>query len=371
MNSDKPRIFITGGGTGGHIYPAVAVANALRAKGYEIFYVGNSKNLEKNIAEKEDFEFLPVDISGMPRRIGVSLLVWIWKLAAATVKSVFYILKYKPDMIFGTGGYVSAPALFAAILTGTPFAIHDCDAMPGIVSKTVAPFAAFVSCAFETSKKYLKSKKVIVNGNPIRMDFSGFDKDSAREKLALDERTTIMVMGGSQGAKRINKAVIEALPELFAEYDIQLIHQTGRKNYEEAIACLEADYPSYKENKNYIIAPYFDEVYIPLKASDIAVSRAGSLSISEICMCSLASILIPYPYAAADHQRKNAKEMEQKNASLYLEDEDCTAENLIKALGVFIKSGEKLKEYQNNAAALAKPNALENIAKEIEDCIKK
>ena len=371
MSLDKFRFFVTGGGTGGHIYPAVAVANALKKNGHDIFYIGNPKNLEKNIALKEGFEFLPVDITGMPRRLGFGLLVWCAKLFWATLMSVFYILKYKPDMVFGTGGYVSAPALFAAIITRTPFAIHDCDAMPGVVSKTVAPFAKFVSCAFDISTKYFNSDNVFVNGNPIRVDFLSIDKQSARRTLGLQDKITVMVTGGSQGAKRINKAIIDALPALFSKYDLQIIHQTGKKNYEEALAYVQKVYPSYEQNGNYIIAPYFEEMYVPLRAADIAISRAGSLSISEICLCSLASILVPYPYAAADHQRKNALELKDKNAALYLEDEDCDGETLLKSLEIFLNSVEKLEKYRQNAYKLAKPSALDNLIEKIQLCVKK
>lgn len=363
--SHTKRFFITGGGTGGHIYPAVAIANSLKERGAEVFYVGNPDNLENEIAQKEGFDFLPVSISGMPRQFGFKLFNWCWKLLSATLKSIQYIIKYKPDMVFGTGGYVSAPALFAAIFTHTPFAVHDCDVMPGIVTRTVAPYAKFVSVAFEASKKHLKSKNIIVNGNPIRTDFSRYDKTSARQKLSLQDKTTIIVMGGSQGAKTINKAVIMLIEDLMNEFDIQVIHQTGKKNYETAITELEKIYPSYKENPDYLIQPYFDEMFVALKASDIAISRAGSLSISEICVSELASVLIPYPYAAADHQRKNAKEMERQNASIYLEDRDCNSVTLYKNLKNLIENSYELKELQTNAAALAKPDATEKITEEL------
>ncbi len=368
---NKKVIFVTGGGTGGHIYPALAIAKALRDKGCEIFYVGNPKNLEKEIFTKEGFPFLNVDISGMPRKAGFSILGWGLKLIFSIIKSIHYILKYKPDAVFGTGGYVSAPALFASIVTNTPFAIHDCDSVPGVVSKTVAPYAKFVSVAFESSKEYLKTKNIILNGNPIRTEFSTYNKQSAREKIGVQDKLTILVMGGSQGAKTLNNALVHSLPELFcdanpdAKFDVQIIHQTGKKNFDETIAELEKNYPGYKNNKNYIVQPYFDEMYLPLIASDIVVSRAGSLSISEICAAGTASILVPFPYAAADHQRKNAKEMERKKASLYLEDADCNAENLFNHLKKLIENTQELEQLQNSAKACAKLNATENICNEL------
>lgn len=361
----QKTVFITGGGTGGHIYPAIAVANALREAGCKIFYVGNPKNLEKEIAQKEGFDFLGVDISGMPRRADFGVFKWMWKLFVATSKALGYILKYKPDMVFGTGGYVSAPALFASVLTKTPFATHDCDAAPGIVSKTVAPFAKFVSLAFEGSKNCVKSRKSVCFGNPIRKEFSQIDKIAARGELNLLNKPTLLVMGGSQGAKTLNKALIYTLEDLFKEFDIQIIHQTGRKNYDETLEMLEKIYPAYKENNNYILRPYFDRMFTPLIAADIAFTRAGSLSISELCAAGAASILVPYPYAAADHQRKNAREMEKHHAAIYLEDRDCNSANLYKILRDLFNSPTEITLLQEKAKSLAKPYATREITAEI------
>lgn len=368
-NAQK-TVFITGGGTGGHIYPAIAVANALRDAGCKIFYIGNPNNLEKEIAQKENFDFLEVEISGMPRRANFGVFKWIWKLITSTTKAVSYILKYHPDMVFGTGGYVSAPALFASVLTRTPFATHDCDAVPGIVSKTVAPFAKFVSLAFESSKNCVNTKKAICFGNPIRKEFSEFDKTAARAELNLLNKPTLLIMGGSQGAKTLNKAIIYTLEDLFKEFDIQVIHQTGRRNFDETVEMLEKIYPSYKENNNYIIRPYFDRMFTSLIASDIAFARAGSLSISELCSAGAASVLVPYPYAAADHQRQNAREMEQKHAAIYLEDRDCNSANLYKILRDLFNNPAEIALLQNNANKLAKPDAAMKIRDEILNIIK-
>lgn len=330
----KYTYFVTGGGTGGHIYPAVAVGFALQKEPdtKKVFYVGNPNNLEKKIAEDKVFEFLGVDITGMPRTMSFDFIKWSFKLTLATLKSVGYILKYKPNLIFGTGGYVSAPMLFAAILTGTPAVIHECDAIPGKVSKLIAPHAKAVSVAFETSKEGLKSDKIQVNGNPIREEFLSIDRYNARKEWKLKDRLTVMVMGGSQGAKKLNTVLVHSLKKLFKKYDLQIIHQTGLKNYDDTVKELKKVYPNYTENSQYIVRPYFKKMYLPMIASDIAISRAGSLSISEICVSGLASILVPYPYAAADHQRKNAKEMEELGAALYLEDSQCTAEALMEKL---------------------------------------
>ena len=368
---DKCIYFVTGGGTGGHIYPAMAVAAALREQNdtEQIYYVGNPENLEKSIAENAGYTFLDVNVSGMPRKISIKLIKWTFNLFFSSLKSVYYILKYKPQLVFGTGGYVSAPALFAAVFTHTPFVIHDCDVCPGIVSRIFAPYAKSVSLAFEGASKLVKSKNIFCNGNPVRREFLQINKQEARRQLNIDKKFTVVVKGGSQVAKQINSAVVKSLKTLFDKYDIQILHQTGKKNFEDVIKELETEYPEYKDNKNYIVRPYFDDMYIPLLASDAAICRSGSLSLSEICVSGLASILVPYPYAAADHQRKNAKEMEKLGASVYLEDSDCNEENVVRLLGELITNTEKLILLQNNAKKLAKPHATENIIKQIKTAL--
>jgi UDP-N-acetylglucosamine--N-acetylmuramyl-(pentapeptide) pyrophosphoryl-undecaprenol N-acetylglucosamine transferase len=374
-NPNKYTYFITGGGTGGHIYPAIAVCDALRnnADTGEIYYVGNSKNLEFDITQKSGYKFLGVDVSGMPRRVGFAggfkLIKWFFQLQMAIFKALFYIKKYKPDAVFGTGGYVSAPALFAAGIAGVPFMIHDCDAQPGIVSKYIAPNAKCVSLAFECSKKCLKSQNVHINGNPIREEFKTLTKKEARRSLGLDDKLTLCIMGGSQGAKSINDAAVEILQRLSSGYNLQIIFQTGKKNYDEVFAKLKEIYPEFEQDKNLIVRPYFDNMVEVLKSSDIAVARAGSLSISELCACSIASVLIPYPHAAADHQRKNAQFMVDKRAALYLEDADTTKDTLLIAIEQLLDNPEKLNLIQQNAFALAKLDATKDIVSQLKGTI--
>lgn len=372
-SSKKSTYFITGGGTGGHIYPAVAVLEELKKDSAtkEIYYVGNPDNLEFDVAKKMGYNFLSVKISGMPRKMGLGVIKWVFELSAAVVKTIFYILKYKPDAIFGTGGYVSAPALFAGKLTNTSFMIHDCDAKPGIVSRVIAPMAKHVSVSFECAKKQLKNKNISLNGNPIRTEFKTLTKQEARKDLGLQDVTTICIMGGSQGAKSINNATVGILKTLLDNYNTQIVFQTGKKNYEKALENLKECFPDFEKNERLIIKPYFDNMVTPLKACDIAVSRAGSLSLSELCACSIASILIPYPHAAADHQRKNAKFMVEKRAALYLEDADTTKDTLLIAIEQLLDNPEKLEKIQNNAGKLAKLDATASIVEQLKNIVVK
>ena len=363
----KYTYFITGGGTGGHIYPAIAIAEALRKDETtkNIYYIGNPNNLEYGIVKKARFKFLPIKVSGMPRKIGWDFIKWGIELELANWRALYYLWRFKPDAILGTGGYVSAPALMASNLTKTPYMIHDCDAQPGMVSKFVAPMAKKVSLAFEDSASYIHSNNISINGNPIREQFKTLTKEQARQNMNLENKTTITIMGGSQGAKSIDEATIQCLKQIFEKYDVQVIFQTGAKHYENTIKALEEVYPKFEHNKNLVIKPYFDDMVTALKATDIAISRAGSLSLSEICACGIAPILIPYPYAAADHQRKNAKSLLNKDACLYLEDKETTGETLLEKLDELLSNPERLATIQANTRALAKLDATQTIVEQL------
>lgn len=363
---EKRRYFITGGGTGGHIYPALAVFEELLKLDTtgEIHYVGNKKNPEFPIVTAKNYKFLDVDVFGMPRKIGFRFIIWAWNLFFAIVKSCFYILKYRPDAIFGTGGYVSAPVIIAGKLLHIPYVMHDCDACPGLVTRKLAPYAKSVSLAFEDAKKYIKNNKIFVNGNPVRKEFQTLTREEALKNLNLEDKLTVCIMGGSQGAKSINSATVKILKVLL-DKDIQVIFQTGRKNFEAVSEKLYEIYPEYKKNKNLVFRPYFDDMMSALKASDIVVGRSGSLSLSEICACGAASILVPYPHAAADHQRINAHYMEKNGASIYIEDADLTAERLLAVITDLIENREKLEKLKSCAVKLAKYDGAQKIVEQI------
>lgn len=375
MKADNKKItvIITGGGTGGHIYPAIAVIQRLKTDSEieKIYYIGCPFNMEKDIAIAEGVEFLSVSISGMPRKTGISLIKWVFQLFSSVNQALSYFIRIKPDIVFGTGGYVSGPALLAAIILKVPFVIHDSDAHPGIVSKFLAPWAKVVSVAFEQARQHLNSKNIIVNGNPMRANFNNITKNNALSALNLSpDRKTLLVIGGSQGARTINNTMLEIVPELINKYDFQIIHQTGKKNFEEYEKAFVKRWHDFS-SLNYMVKPYFDDMATPLAASDIAISRAGSLSISELNLNGLPSILIPYPYAAADHQKFNARAMEKSGAAIMLEDSKCTPDNLIKLILEISLDENKLTNMQQANKQLAKPDSADNLINILKKIAKK
>ncbi len=366
MSETYKRVyFVTGGGTGGHIYPAMAVADAL-AQESKVYYVGNRHNMEFELATKKGYKFLHVGVSGMPRKLNPKFFYWGIRLVRAILYSIRYIKKYKPNAVFATGGYVSAPMIFACIITKTPYMMHDCDAMPGLVTRRLCKRAKYVSLAFEKAKKYIPNRHSIVTGNPIRPEFDTMTKETARINMGLKNKLTMTVMGGSQGAKSINNTVVEVLKEFVQDAGMQVIFQTGKKNYNEIVEKLKLVYPAWEQDGNLIVQPYFMDMISVLKASDIVISRAGSLSISEICASGVAPILVPFPYAAANHQRINAKCLLEMGACVYLEDKDLEPNKLRETIHLFLDNPIKMNYIKQNSSHLAKFDATEKIV----ECLK-
>ena len=357
--------FVTGGGTGGHIYPAMAIADALSSDS-KVYYVGNRHNMEYGLANSKGYKFLHVGVSGMPRKLNPKFFYWGVKLVRAILYSIRYIKKYKPKAVFATGGYVSAPMIFACIITKTPYMMHDCDAMPGLVTRRLCKRAKYVSLAFEKAKKFIPNRHSIVTGNPIRPEFSTLTKEMALSQMGLPNKLTLAIMGGSQGAKSINNTAVEIIKEFIQQYNIQVIFQTGKKNYGEIIEKLKLIYPAWEQEGALIVQPYFSDMISVLKSSDIVVSRAGSLSLSEICASGAAPILVPYPHAAANHQRINAKCLLEMGACIYLEDKELEPNKLREVLNQLLSNPVKMNYLKQNTSHLAKFDATEKIVK----CIK-
>lgn len=357
--------FVTGGGTGGHIYPAMAVADALSEEA-KVYYVGNRHNMEYGLANVKGYKFLHVGVSGMPRKLSPKFFYWGVRLVRAILYSIRYIKKYKPKAVFATGGYVSAPMIFACIMTKTPYMMHDCDAMPGLVTRRLCKRAKYVSLAFEKAKRFIPNRRTVVTGNPIRKEFSTLTKDEARSIMGLENKLTLAIMGGSQGAKSINNTAVEIIKEFIQQYKMQVIFQTGKKNYDEIIEKLKLIYPAWEQEGALIVKPYFADMISVLKSSDIVVSRAGSLSLSEICASGAAPILVPYPHAAANHQRINAKCLVEMGACIYVEDKELDPNKLREVLNQLLSNPVKMNYLKQNTSYLAKFDATERIV----ECLK-
>lgn len=356
------RILITGGGTGGHLYPALAVAEALRADPeIEIHFIGNQDRREAELVPQAGFAFHGIHFRGMPRKINTDFASWISELGQTVLTSRELLKSIQPQLIFATGGYVTGPVLLAAKTLGIPFVLHEPDAHPGLVNRRLAPWAQAVTCAFEAAKSQLKNPNIHVTGNPLRQEIGHLNPPEALERLCLSftlEKKTLLVQGGSQGAQKINRAILEALPVLLDELGMQIIHQTGEKPFNEVKAAIPE---AYQHHPGYAVYPFITDMAAAYAVSDLAVSRSGSMSLSELYQAGLPSILVPYPFAAANHQLKNALASQQQGAAKVIEDADLTGETLAQGVRSIVSDAGVFQQMQQASAGLARPEATQDV----------
>ena len=355
----KPKFIISGGGTGGHIYPAIAIANELKTRfqDAEFLFVGAKDRMEMTKVPQAGYKIEGLWISGLQRKLSLKNLTFPLKLIHSLIKSRQIIKKFNPDVVIGTGGYASAPLLKAASNKNIPCVIQEQNSVAGITNKWLAKNVAKICVAYEGMEKYFPKSKIRLTGNPVRQDLIqiNISKEVARKKLELShEKMTLLVLGGSLGAKAIN-ALIASHLEFFEKQQLQLLWQCGSFYYE-----------TYKKHhsKTVKVVPYIDEMNTAYAASDVIISRAGALSVSELCLVGKPVIFIPSPNVAEDHQTHNAKAIAEKNAAVLIKENELNTVFKDKFLSL-IASKEKREELSVNIKKMAKPNATKEIVNEI------
>jgi len=366
------KVILSGGGTGGHIYPALTIADAIKKHHpeAEIFFVGTKEGLEKNIIPRYGYELKFIEVAGFKRSLSLDTIKSFFKLFAGLIDAYKIVAEAKPDLVIGTGGYVCGPICFMAAIKGIPACIQEQNAMPGVTNKILARFVKKVFLGYEEGRKYFAgSSEKIYTGNPIRSEILVHEKEEALSELGLDKnKKTILVSGGSRGARSINKAMLEAELKLSGRDDVQVLHATGDINYEDYMKEINSK-GGVKEN--IIIKPYLHNMPVALAAADLAVFRAGAIGLAELMACGIPSVLIPYPYATANHQEHNARAVEGNGAAKVILDKDMTGEKILTIIEELLNNTEELERMQKAAKALGKPEAAEVIAKSALALIKK
>ncbi len=362
------RIIISGGGTGGHIYPAIGIAKELvqLAPEIEIVFIGGRERLESTIIPQHGFRFLPISVAGFPRKLTWRWLPVISQVFSGFVRSLWLLRKLKPGVVVGTGGYVSGPVLFAAKLMGIPIMIQEQNAYPGLTNRILARWAKAAYLAFETAVAHLPAHIAKVTGNPIRRTIGAVKRERATyEKWGLHpERKTVFVMGGSQGAHAINQAVMDALGHLKPLHQqLQLVHQTGQTDYKEVNE-------RYRSSLlRHLVQPYFDPIEEVYSIADLMVCRAGGMTISEITACGIPALFIPLPKGGGD-QKWNAQAVADKGAGIVLNQATLTGNVLAEQVVQLITNPTKLGQMADASRQLGRPNAGEEIAKSIYALVK-
>ena len=355
----NPRFIISGGGTGGHIYPAVAIANELKNRfpDAEFLFVGAKDKMEMQKVPQAGYAIKGLWISGIQRKLTLDNAMFPFKLLSSTWNSFRIIKNFKPDVVIGTGGFASGAVLKAASMLNIPTVIQEQNSYPGITNKLLAKKANKICVAYENLERFFPKDKIILTGNPVRQDLiNEASKSEAIAYFKLDaNKKTLLVLGGSLGARRINQLIEKELDFLLSQ-NIQIIWQCGKLYLN--------DYSKYNEKDNVQVVAFIDRMDLVYAAADVVISRSGASSVSELCIVGKPTIFIPSPNVAEDHQTKNAKAISDRNGAILIKESELEAQ-FETVFSDLISNENKQTELSQNIKKLAKPNATKDIVEEI------
>ncbi|MCE7044014.1 undecaprenyldiphospho-muramoylpentapeptide beta-N-acetylglucosaminyltransferase [Dyadobacter sp. CY312] len=362
------RIIISGGGTGGHIYPAIAIANAILKKepDTEILFVGALGKMEMEKVPKAGFQIVGLPIVGIKRELSLDNLAFPFKLVNSLLKARDVVKQFKPDVAVGVGGFASGPLLMMASLAGIPILIQEQNSYAGVTNKLLAKRAAKICVAYPGMEAFFPKPKLALLGNPVRrdiVDVSGRKNEALVHFDLSPERKTLFVMGGSLGARSINESINNGLKKLL-DAGYQILWQTGKGFIEkarESIQRLDTDRVKAFE--------FIYEMDLAYAVADVVVSRAGALSVSELCLVAKPAILVPYPAAAEDHQTKNALSLTEQHAAILVKDEKTAVELVTKAIDL-LEDLSQQAILKSNIKKLGRPSAADDIAAEVLKLVK-
>jgi UDP-N-acetylglucosamine--N-acetylmuramyl-(pentapeptide) pyrophosphoryl-undecaprenol N-acetylglucosamine transferase len=358
------KVLIAGGGTGGHVYPGIAVAEHLvhTRPGSEVVFAGGRRGLEAQVVPASGFRIRFMVTRGFPRRAW-----WRWPAALASnlvgfLQALAIVASEKPDVVLGTGGYVSGPVSLAARMLGRPLLLQEQNSIPGLANRWLAWLADEVHLSFVEARSYFPRRDHLkVSGNPIRDYILSGDRGAAVQEFGLTAgRPTVFIFGGSRGAHRINEAALEAMRRLKGRVDVQFILQTGREDFEWAREAVAAEQLPAK------VLPFLTRIHMAYAAADLVVSRSGAMTLAEIAACGTPAILVPYPHAAHDHQVVNAANLVDRGAAAMIPDRELTGERLANEIAHWLSDRQALSRMSANARKFARPDAAERIVQSLE-----
>jgi len=361
----KYKFILSGGGTGGHIYPAVAIANELKLRfpDCEILFVGAQDKMEMQKVPQAGYTIEGLWIAGIQRKLTLQNMMFPLKLASSLWKSRKIIKKFKPDAVIGTGGFASGPLLQVANSNNIPTVIQEQNSYPGITNKILSKKANAICVAYENLERFFPKDKIVFTGNPVRQDL--LDSDSKTQEgisyFKLDaNKKTLLILGGSLGARRVNQLIEKELDFLLAT-GVQVFWQCGKLYFEE--------YKKYNDKQNVQVVSFIDRMDLIYAAADFVISRAGASSVSELCLVGKPTIFIPSPNVAEDHQTKNAKAIVDKKGAILIKENELD-DKFETTFSDLISNENLQKELSQNIKSLAKPNATKDIVEEIIKLIK-
>jgi len=356
--SETLKLVITGGGTGGHLFPGIAVAEAIKAKiaNSEVLFIGTDRQVDNQVLEGRSFKTAAIRCQGIKGKSPMAVVAALFQLLPALWKSLVIIRRFSPDLVLGVGGYVTGPVMLAARILGVPTCIHEQNSVPGLANRLAGKIVDRVFLSLPGSEAYFPAGKTVLTGNPVRAEIL-----TVRDSEKVDRvGPVLLVMGGSQGAHRVNQLVTESLalvkdklPDHF-----RVIHQTGSRD-EEMVRDIYN-----QEGIEAEVRDFFDDMASIYKQADLVISRAGATSLAELCVLGKAMLLIPFPYAADNHQEFNARMVVDRGGALMFKEFDLGAERLAEEMMVLLNDPERLREMGERAMEAAFPEATGSIVSE-------
>ncbi len=354
------KVIISGGGTGGHIFPAISIANEIRKrdKDAQILFVGAEGKMEMEKVPAAGYEIVGLPVAGFQRRITYKNITFFFKLFASMQKAKKVVKDFKPDVVVGVGGYASGPVLRVACNKKIPAVIQEQNSYPGVTNKILSQKVSKICVAYPNMDRFFPSEKIIVTGNPIRQNLlQKMSRKEAADAFGLDpEKKVVFVTGGSLGARTINEGILEGYTKLL-DAQVQLIWQTGKYYFEKINDAVEA-------RQGLQVMAFVERMEAAFSLADVVVSRAGASSISEIAMLQKPTVFVPSPNVSEDHQTKNAMALVNEKAAILVKDAEVKGKLIDEVLSL-ISEEERLKELEKNVTKFAKPNAAAHIVDEI------
>ncbi len=358
------KIIVSGGGTGGHIYPAITIIRALqkRIDNLDVLYVGTSAGLEADIVPKEGFPFKTVDLQGFKRSFSPVNILRLFKAITGVIKATGIVRSYKPDVVIGTGGYVCGPILMAASLMGIPTLIQEQNVVPGITNKILSHFVSRIATGAIEANKYFPQDKVTFTGNPIRDEVITIERQPGYGAFGLDPaKKTVLISGGSRGARTINRAMVGVLKHFAGSDKVQFLHATGKGEYDDIMKRIAEAGVILKKHGNIKVFPYLYNMPQAMAVADLAVFRAGATGLAELTARGIPAVLVPYPYAAENHQEFNARAIEKAGAAQVILNSELNSEILISTIEKLLANEQHLQEMAEASHSIGRPEAADTI----------
>lgn len=364
------RVLISGGGTAGHINPAISIAKHIMKKNKhaEILFVGTKKGLESKLVPRENFHLETIKVRGFQRKLSLDTFLTVKELFQGILEARKIVKDYKPDVVIGTGGYVCGPVVFNAAKMKIPTLIHEQNAFPGVTNRILSRFVDRVAISFKEAESHFKKKeKVVFTGNPLRSEMFEVERDASRQKLKIQkDKFFVVIFGGSRGAEKINQEVSELIKKYNNEMNFKLLFATGEKQYEKIYENLK----KYRTENINVVSYIYDMANV-MAAADLVVARAGAMTLSELTALKVPSILIPSPYVTANHQEYNARALEENGAAVVILEKDLTSDILYKQILSLSQDKNSLKKMSSNAGKLAITDAADKIYTMINEIVNK